>query len=363
MSWSNHSAAVHWEPDPEYETQVNYNRHTPCLLECRPPRGPDQIIPPGGNFVSFRAFEMPLDSTDRERRGLAVRRMYRTLAPWVTENPVLMHVRTRRPGAVRLAVDQCADVGFETGDHDLRQRVQFREPRRRLPTAVSRSWPTTPVPRASRWAATRCWPAAARARRPTTRRARRRGSASCRAWAPDGASSTWPSSEALHRVRRSGRAGARRFLSRRHVRGHDASRPPRPGRFAVGQLEGHHGAFTNGAAAQGVYLNIPDWYFLNGGSKTGMGYRETNWSLPREYQEIIERQNIFDGTWEKTPSMGWMFVPLTQYHGGGAGRHHRAARGPPAALRATPGQPLRRGCAGLLPRPPSLRRRRKPAPW
>ena len=70
--------------------------------------------------------------------------------------------------------------------------------------------------------------------------------------------------------------------------------------------------------ANGVYLNIPDWYFLNGAPKTAMGYRETNWSLPRAYQEIIERQNIFDGTWEKTPSMGWMFVPLTQYHGGGA---------------------------------------------
>jgi hypothetical protein len=48
-----------------------------------------------------------------------------------------------------------------------------------------------------------------------------------------------------------------------------------------------------------------------------MGYRETNWSLPRAFQEIIERQNVYDGTWEKTPSMGWMFVPLTQYHGGG----------------------------------------------
>jgi hypothetical protein len=48
-----------------------------------------------------------------------------------------------------------------------------------------------------------------------------------------------------------------------------------------------------------------------------MGYRETNWSLPREQQEIVERQNVYDGTWEKTPSMGWMFVPLTEYHGGG----------------------------------------------
>jgi hypothetical protein len=27
---------------------------------------------------------------------------------------------------------------------------------------------------------------------------------------------------------------------------------------------------------------------------------------------------MFDGTWEKLPSMGWMFVPLVQYHGGGA---------------------------------------------
>jgi hypothetical protein len=49
-----------------------------------------------------------------------------------------------------------------------------------------------------------------------------------------------------------------------------------------------------------------------------MGYRETNWSLPRAQQVIHTRQNIYDGTWNKTPSMGWMFVPLTQYHGGGA---------------------------------------------
>lgn len=48
-----------------------------------------------------------------------------------------------------------------------------------------------------------------------------------------------------------------------------------------------------------------------------MGYREVNWSLPRERQIILGRQNIYDGTWKKTPSMGWMFVPLVQYHGGG----------------------------------------------
>ncbi|MDQ1255546.1 MAG: hypothetical protein QG656_138, partial [Candidatus Hydrogenedentes bacterium] len=55
----------------------------------------------------------------------------------------------------------------------------------------------------------------------------------------------------------------------------------------------------------------------NGTNKSAMGYRETNWSLPRAEQVIHSRQNIYDGTWEKTPSMGWMFVPLTEYQGGG----------------------------------------------
>ena len=63
---------------------------------------------------------------------------------------------------------------------------------------------------------------------------------------------------------------------------------------------------------------MPDYYFFAGSSKTGMGYRESNWSLPRERQVILGRQNIFDGTWTKAPSMGWMFVPLVEYQGGGA---------------------------------------------
>jgi len=76
-------------------------------------------------------------------------------------------------------------------------------------------------------------------------------------------------------------------------------------------------SFYRWLQAKGVYVNAPDWYFLNGTNKIAMGYRETDWSLPRDRQIILERQNIYDGTWNKTPSMGWTFVPLTQYHGGG----------------------------------------------
>jgi len=76
--------------------------------------------------------------------------------------------------------------------------------------------------------------------------------------------------------------------------------------------------FYKWCRGEGIFLNVPDHYFLAGSNKTGMGYREVNWSLPREQQVIHTRQNIFDGTWEKTPSMGWMFVPLTEYQGGGS---------------------------------------------
>jgi hypothetical protein len=66
----------------------------------------------------------------------------------------------------------------------------------------------------------------------------------------------------------------------------------------------------------GVYVNAPDWYFLDGTNKIAIGYREVNFSLPRQNQKILNRQNIYDGLWEKTPSMSWGFVPLTKYQGG-----------------------------------------------
>ena len=68
---------------------------------------------------------------------------------------------------------------------------------------------------------------------------------------------------------------------------------------------------------RGVYINAPDWYFFDGTNKIAIGYREVNFSLSRDQQKILNRQNIYDGLWEKTPSMSWGFVPLTKYQGGG----------------------------------------------
>ena len=87
--------------DPDYPTQVHSGSQTRCLLKVKPPIGPDWDIAPGTNFETFRTFELLFDSTERERRGLALRRMIRTLAPWSAENPLMFHVRSADPAAVR----------------------------------------------------------------------------------------------------------------------------------------------------------------------------------------------------------------------------------------------------------------------
>jgi hypothetical protein len=316
MSSSARAQSVQWLTDPTYTSQVNYDLQTRCLLECRPPLGPDQILAPGGSFESFRAFELVHDSTERERKGLAVRRLYRTVAPWVTENPILMHVRSARPEAVRLAVDQCAEAGFEMvimtfgsgfnfESRDPKHQAQIKE---LADYAAARGIALGGYSLlASRGAAT--------AADNTQGVPARFGVMPCLGarWGMD----------YLTQLRRFMETAGLGVLE------HDGSYPG--DRCAATNHPGHRGledsqwaqwkaitGFYQWCRARGVYLNVPDFYYLAGSSKSGMGYREVNWSLPRAYQEIIERQNIFDGTWDKTPSMGWMFVPLTEYHGGGA---------------------------------------------
>jgi hypothetical protein len=107
------SKVTEWLPDPDYKTQVQYERRTPCLLVVRPPVGPGVTFKPGVVWQSWRTWLVLHDSDSRERQGLALRRAQRALAPWLTENPIMMHVRSADTPTFRAAVDQCAEAGFE----------------------------------------------------------------------------------------------------------------------------------------------------------------------------------------------------------------------------------------------------------
>ena len=322
MSFANANAhAVRWLEDPEYSSQVSYERTTPCLLEVGPTLGPAAHLAPGETFQSPRTFVVSPGADERERRGLARKRLMRTVAPWVTENPLMMHVRWAEPDVVRSAIDQCAAVGFEmviltfgSGFNIEDRSAAYLESMAELAKYAGSKG--IEIGGYSLLSSRRIEPAGDNCIHPETGEPGADIHGNC-----PSLTSAW---------------GQRYFETLREFYSatgfslleHDGSYPGTPDAAArpplQSGLENSRWAqwrvideFYRWCRSEGIYLNVPDHYFLAGSNKTGMGYREVNWSLPRADQVIHTRQNIYDGTWSKTPSMGWMFVPLTEYHGGG----------------------------------------------
>ena len=313
---------VRWLADPQYQTQVNYRRDSKCLLECRPLQGPNAVVEPGKSFETFRTWILAFENRDETRQALALCRMYQTIAPWVNENPLIHHVRSAEPAAVRLAIDQSADVGFElvlmtfgSGFDIENDTPEYLKTIRELADEAHQRG--VALGGYSLLASRSVSPQDDVVNPATGKHGgfARFGNSPC-------LESHW------------GQAYFKKLYAFYETTGcdvleHDGSYPGDV--CASHDHPGHTGledsrwkqwqritSFYRWCRGQGIYLNVPDWYFLNGSSKVAMGYRETNWSLPRAEQEIIERQNIHDGTRFKLPTMGWMFVPLTEYHGGGA---------------------------------------------
>jgi len=310
--------SVHWKIDPDYNTQVSYLKRTPCLLEVHPMIGPGQYLAPGDTFETFRTYILPFDGYDRERNGLAVRKMYRTIAPWVTENPLMMHVRFADWESVKLAIDQAAEVGFEmviltfgSGFDMENDSLEYIEKMKQYAAYAQRKGVEIGGYSllASRSISKEDDIVLPTGETPTF------GKSPC-------LESEWGNAYFDKLYRFFEKTG---FLMLEHDGNY-------PGDACISSSHpGHRGYedsrwnqwrkitdFYKWCRSQGIYLNVPDYYFLAGSNKCAMGYREVNWSLPRAQQVIHTRQNIYDGTWEKTPTMGWMFVPLTEYHGGGA---------------------------------------------
>jgi hypothetical protein len=314
MAQTNSNRTVNWVPDPEYATQVNYDRQTPCLMQVKPPLGPDSIVSAGETFRTFTTYELFHDSTERERQGLAIRRMYRTLAPWSLDNPIMLHLTSTDPKIVHTAIDQAAECGFEMIVISFWSGLDMEDD---SPANIAKFKEFADY---------------------AHKKGLRIGGYSLLASrsidkANDvvnpkpifGASPCLGSKWGIEYF-----AKLRKFITETgfDLLEHDGSYP---GDTCASTVHpGHRGLedsqwnqfqeiaeFYRWCQAHNVFLNVPDYYFLSGSNKTGMGYRESNWSLPREQQQVHARQNLFDGTWTKTPSMGWMMVPLVEYQGGG----------------------------------------------
>ena len=311
---------TYWENDPDYRTQIDYDYQMKVLLTSKYPLGPGVRLQPGESFSSFRTFVLLHDSDDRERRGLARRRMYRTLTPQAMENPILMHVRQSDSASIRRAVDQCAEVGFEMVIVTFWSgfNIESEDPAYIAQMKADFDYAHGKgieiggytLMGASRDVGPENNCISPQSGKPGSKF----GQSACLA-------SEWADGY------------FRRVLNFIDVTGLNVIETDGPyhGDVCASTKHSHHAGLADSQVRQwqacvgfyhecrkrGIYVNSPDWYFLGGSNKTAMGYRESNWSLPRAHQVVIARQNIFDGTFEKTSSMGWIFVPLVEYQGGG----------------------------------------------
>jgi len=312
---------THWLADSTYTSQVNYNYQTPCLLEVYTEKVTAVELKPGDTFKSVRTYELLMDSYDRERRGLAIRKMYRTAAPWTTENPIFMHLVSHRDEEVYTAINQCATTGYEAlilsfgsncdmEDTSANNIAKWKKiaayahgkgikiggyslfSSRRIDDENDVIDPATGKPDAAAFF----------------------GHAPCMG-------SKWGLAYIAKLEYFISHTGFDIFENDGPYPGDVCASTTHPGHRDLSdsqwrQMELQKGLY-HWCSEHGVYVNAPDWYFLDGTNKIAIGYREVNFSLPREDQKILNRQNIYDGLWEKTPSMSWGFVPLTKYQGGG----------------------------------------------
>ena len=311
---------THWLIDSSYISQVNYNYQTPCVLEVFPEKVKAINLQPGEYVNSVRTHELLMDSYDRERRGLMIQRMYKTVAPWTTQNPIFMHLVSRNDEQVRTAVDQCAETGYEAlilsfGSHcnmedTSRDNVQKWKmladyahnkgiqigsyslfSSRRIDDETDVIDPKTGKPGGAFF-----------------------GNAPCMG-------SKWGLTYIDKLKYFITQTGFNIFENDGPYPGDVCGSTVHPGHTGLDDSQWKQMQLQKGlyrwCNENGVYVNAPDWYFLDGTHKIAVGYREVNFSLSREQQKILNRQNIHDGTFEKLPSMGWGFVPLTRYQGGG----------------------------------------------
>lgn len=296
---------------------------TEPLLNCSYALGPGAHVSASESFVSFRALLLASDSTELERTTLARHRITQLLAPHVTENPVFFHATDVSVEGFKRAVDQMAEVGFEMLIFSFGSGFQLETANKEYLSHIAQQvayakskgievggYDLICLDRGhggyggnvgDEWVTVD----------PTTGKL---GLDACFA-------SGWYdklydlvdhfiNATGLSMLETDGPYGGAPCASKNHTHHHGLE-------DSIYRQTQMQNAFFGAMRARGVYINQPDNFFFSGGSRTGMGYDESQYSLPRWEDLSISRAGLYDDLYQHLPTQGWMFVPLVPYHAGG----------------------------------------------
>jgi len=283
--------------------------------------GPDYDLKPGETFRGMQVYEVYCQSICLDHRMNEVQNMYRRVAPWVCEAPLFLHLISDDSKVLRETADMLADIGYDMIIQSFGSGVNLES---EDPDYIARVKSDYDYVHGKGLSIGGYTLAIIRDYGPMNHDCATNGDHSqisrclCTKWSKG----YWD-----------------RVVSFLEQTGSDFIEIDGPYHFYTctgnqpGQTEHLHKGLSDCRYMQwlrstieiyirlrnlGIYINTPDWFFLSGTNKCGIGYEEIGFSQPRVHQLLLNRIYNYLGTYRKLPSMGWGFLPVEQYHGGGS---------------------------------------------
>ncbi|MDD6527914.1 MAG: hypothetical protein PUF31_08975, partial [Oscillospiraceae bacterium] len=294
----------------------NYARYRYEILEVAPLYRMNVKLAKGEEVSSICAYELLFGTDYYEHRLIEVKSMYRYLAPWCTDNVLFFHLISNSSKTIKKAVDQCKEVGLEMIIQSFGSGVNMESDSERYLNRIKSAYDYGHEKGLRMGAYTLAY---VKNYRPVKGDEALNHDAShiCRCLACD-----WAEQYMKDVLRFIDKTGA------------DAVEIDGPYGMLMcsGGKTHRHDDFTDSQYKQwkasvvdwykllkqrGIYINAPDWHYLNGSNRSGVGYEEIAFSEKRVEQLITSRIYYYKGTFDKNPSQGWGFMPLNVYHGGG----------------------------------------------
>ncbi|MGV8095404.1 MAG: hypothetical protein AB2L24_26425 [Mangrovibacterium sp.] len=287
------------------------------LLTSTLPMGPNTIIDKTNPFKSFITFELLHDNDDRERKSLGHRRLYKKLAPQTTESLIAGAITSHDPVTLKAFIDQMAELGMERLDIHPWPGISHDNP----DSAYIFYWKDIAGYARQRGIVMGGYElqVASRGRGKevdcidpeTGKPGSLFGQSVCIA-------SSWKDSYYGKMWNFFDKTGLMTYNIDGPYHGDPCASHEHPYHTGLEDSQWQQWRtqveIIHELQRRGMYIPIPDWYFLNGQCATGMGYREASANLTPQQQMLLGRQYIYDGTWHKLPTMGWMTLQLVGFY-------------------------------------------------